>query len=76
MVAAASSTRCICVLPMVVAESIAGRAGRLVAIPLADAAPARCTLAWRGSNESALTAALAEIAGEVHADGEITPIAA
>ncbi len=62
MVAAVASTRSICVVPMVVARSIAGQAGPLVATALSDAAPVTCALAWRAAGESALTAAFGEMA--------------
>jgi DNA-binding transcriptional LysR family regulator len=80
MVAAAVSARCICVVPMIVAESIAGQAGPLVALPLRDAAPATCALAWRVSAENALTAAFGEMASEesaaAWAESNEVPVAA
>ena len=76
MVAAAASARCICVVPMGVAQSIAGHVGHLLAIPVVDAAPARCTLAWRATGESALTGALVEMAGEDWSQGEPARFAA
>jgi len=76
MVAAAASTRCICVVPMVVAQSIAGQAGPLVATALRDAAPATCALAWRASGENGLTAAFGEMATEEWAESGGAPVAA
>ncbi len=74
MVAAAASTRCISVVPMGVARSIAGGTGHLVVAPIADAAPVACALAWRTLGESALTAALGEMAAEDR--DEAVPVAA
>ena len=62
MVAAAASTSCISVVPRGVAQSIAGQGGHLLVKPIADAAPVTCALAWRMLGESALTAALGELA--------------
>ena len=80
MVAAVASTRCICVVPMVVAESITGRAGPLAALPLEDAAPATCALTWRASAESALTVSFRETAtgglAAASAASEPAPLAA
>ncbi len=69
MVAAAASTRCISVVPMGVAQSIEGQSGHLVVMPIADAAPVACALAWRSLGESALTAALGRMADEDWGEG-------
>jgi len=76
MVAAAASTRCVCVVPAVVARSIAGQAGPLVATVLRDADPVTCALAWRAPGENALTAALCEVARAAPGRRERAPVAA
>ena len=76
MVAATSTTRCVSVLPMVVARSIAGEAGKLVARRIVDASPATCTLTWLASGENALTAAFGRAAADEWADSQDSRLAA
>jgi hypothetical protein len=74
IVAALVSSRCLCVLPMVVARALALPTGPFVARPLLDATPATFALAWRTACASPLTVSFGEIAleesGAPRPDGE------